>query len=123
MAAERVPGKQRRVDRENQTPEADAEVGRARRVREPIRFEGVADQNDDEHQAEIQKVAMHVLQNQRERSLAPVAFPWLAHRATGWIGPKGFVVRAAVVVARDAEAAGRPENEKRRRKRDRAGPP
>src|ERR1700689_697876 len=54
---------------------------------------------------------MDVLHDQREGTLAQIFLARLAH-GTGWrIGPEGFIVGAAVVVAGEAESAGGPENE------------
>ena len=58
---------------------------------------------------------MKVLEDQREAALAEIAFARLADGAGGRVGPEGFVVCAAVVVAGEAEEAGYPENEERGR--------
>ena len=55
---------------------------------------------------QIQEVAMDVLQDERERVLAPVARSRFTDRARRRIGPERLVVRAAVVVAGEAEAGG-----------------
>ena len=62
-------------------------------------------------QREIQKVAMDVLKDQRERALAEIVLARLADGAGGRVGPERFVVCAAIVVAGEAESAGRPEDQ------------
>ena len=66
---------------------------------------------------------MDVLQDQRERLLTAIALARLADRAGRRVRPERLVVGAAVVVAGEAEAAGRPQNQQRRGKRERARPP
>ena len=53
---------------------------------------------------------MDVLQHERKRSLAQIGLARLSHRAGRRIGPERFVVRAAVVVAGEPEAARRPRS-------------
>ncbi len=71
--------------------------------------------NTRNSQREVEEVAMDVLNDQREVALAQIFLARLAHRAVGRIGPEGFVVRAAIVIASDAEAARHPQDQHRHR--------
>src|SRR5207237_10924192 len=87
------------------------------------RLPDVMEEDDEEHQGEVEEIAVDVLQDERERALAEVALAGLAHRARGRVGPERLVVRAAVVVAGHAEAAGGPQDEQGGRERQRRRPP
>ena len=65
------------------------------------------------------KIAVGVLQNQRERVLAEVRLARLADGARRRIGPERLVVGAAVVITGEAEQAGKRQDEERRRERQR----
>jgi hypothetical protein len=65
---------------------------------------------------------MHVLEDERKRILAAVRVSRLSHGTVGRIGPERLVVRAPVVVAGEPEAGRRPEDEERRREREKPGP-
>src|ERR1700730_11003846 len=54
---------------------------------------------------------MDVLDDERERALAEIFLAGLADGAGRRVRPEGFVICAAIVVARDSESAGRPEDE------------
>src|SRR5579862_5885928 len=66
---------------------------------------------------------MEVLHDEREASLAEIAFARLAHGAGWWIGPERFVICASVVVTGEAEEAGYPEDEECGRVRQEARKP
>ena len=66
---------------------------------------------------------MDVLEDERKRLLAEVLLARLADGAGRRIGPERLVVGAAIVVAGEAEAARRPEDQERGRKRQRRRPP
>ena len=66
---------------------------------------------------------MEVLHDEWEAPLAEVAFARLTDGASWRVGPKGFVVRAAIVVTGEAEEAGDPEDEKCRGVRQEAWEP
>src|SRR5216683_966555 len=110
MAAECIAAHQNRVSGQDQSSDADAES-----VLKPHGLPGVVSQKHDENQCEIEKVAMYVLKDKRKGSLAEIFLAGLAHRARWWIGPKRFVVCAAIVVAGDPESARRPQHQHRAR--------
>ena len=67
--------------------------------------ERVTPKKEEEDEADIQKVAMEILQNKRKRSLAPITMlPVFADGAGGWIEKKSPVVSLPVVVTRDSES-------------------
>src|SRR6185295_2134889 len=73
MAAERVAAEEEDVRREHQRPDPEAERGHAGPgVGEPESQPDVVEQEDEKEQHEIEKVAMDVLHDERERALAAV---------------------------------------------------
>src|SRR6185312_13353309 len=89
VTAECVAAKQDHVECENQRTDSDAEMGCASRwIWKPHRDVRVVRKNGDEHERDVHEVAMHVLQNQREPPLAPIARARFANRAVGRIRPE-----------------------------------
>src|SRR5262249_51038921 len=86
-------------------------------------LDGVPPQDHDEQERQVQEIAMAVLQDQWKSTLAPVAFARLADGAVGRVGPERLVVSAPVVVAGEAEAGRRPQDQEGRREDQPAGPP
>ena len=123
MASERVAAQEDEIHGEHDRAEADAEGPPSGAVGEPHRLPHVVRQHDQEEEREIQEIAVDVLENQRERVLAEVFLPRLADAAGRRVRPERLVVGAAVVVAGETEAARRPENQERCRKRQRGRPP
>ena len=123
VAAERVAAEKHDVDRQDQRAQADPELDAAGAVGEPQRQPHVVGQDHDEDERQVEKVAMHVLHDQRERAFSPVALARFADRARRRVRPERLVVSAAVVVAGEAKAAGGPQDQERRRERERARPP
>ena len=78
----------------------------------PERFPNIVGQNQNEHERDIKKIAVHVLHDQREGTFAQIGFARLAHRACRRIGPERFVIGASIIIAGEPEAAGRPEESK-----------
>ena len=117
---ERVAAQQHHVDRQHQGADAEAE-GRdpGRLVGEPQGVPHVVGEENREEQRHVEKITVDVVQNQREGILAPVAVARLAHRAGHRVGPERLVVGAAVVVAGEAKAERRPQDQKGRRPRQR----
>src|SRR5207247_9778030 len=86
-------------------------------------FPNVDRQDDQEDESEIEKIAMHILHDERERTLTPVTFARLTHSAGRWISSERFVIRAAVVITGATKSRGRPASQQRWRKRTPAWPP
>src|SRR5262245_14004226 len=105
MAAERVARKQQCIGRQYQAADADAEMSGASAIGEPERRDRIKRQDTNEEDADIKKIPMHVLQDQREGSLAEIRLARLAYRAGERVGPERFIVGAAIVVAREPESA------------------
>src|SRR5579871_426546 len=108
VASEGVAAQQDHVDEKNYRTEAYAEV-----TIEPHREPNIVGEQDQEEDGEIQKIAMDVLNDEREGALAEIFFARLTDGASGRIGPERFVVGAAIVVAGEAESAWGPEDEHR----------
>ena len=124
MAAERIPAEQDDVEEHHQSPDADAEMNVLRyRILEPERLVNIGGEQDDEEKRDVHEVAMDVLQDEGEPTLAPVALARLADRAGGRISPERFVVGPAVVIAGEAKPARRPEDQQGGRKDQPARPP
>src|SRR5579863_2067567 len=122
MASESVETQQNRIGDQYQRTDADTE-GLAAGAVPPEGLPAVVSQDDDEGDREIQEVAMDVLENQREATLAPIGFARLANRACGWVCPEGLVISAAVVIAGEAEQARERQDQQTHRKGEEAGPP
>src|SRR2546430_14009310 len=119
VTAEGEAAEENHVKQKNECSDADAERRFAGgRIDKPERFPDVDREHDDEEEREIEKIPVHVPHDQREGTPAQVSLPRFADRAGGWISPEGFVIRAAIVIAGQPQAAGRPENEQRRRKQE-----
>ena len=99
------------VDREDNCADADSErTAAGHRMVKPERFPNVVAQNQNENEREIQKIAVYVLHDERERAFAQIRFTRLAHRARGRVRPECFVIRAAIIVTGQPESARRPKN-------------
>ena len=106
MASESVATQQNHVDQQDQRAHADSEV-----AIKPKRFPHVVGKQNEENQREIKKIAMDILQNERKGAFAEIGLARFPHGA-GWrVGPKSFVICAAVIVAGQTETAGRPQNQ------------
>jgi len=82
-------------------------------VRKPQRFPDIVRQNQQKEEREVEKVAMNVLHDQWERTLAPIAFSRLAHCACWRIRPKCLVIGAAIIIAGQPKSTRRPKNQQR----------
>src|SRR5438132_9014066 len=71
----------------------------------PKGFDCVLPEKNEEDDRKIQKIAMQVLQDERELRFAPIVLPpgRLAHSAARWIGEKCPIVSLAIVIAGHAE--------------------
>ncbi|MDQ6698800.1 MAG: hypothetical protein M3Z36_01285, partial [Acidobacteriota bacterium] len=67
-------------------------------IREPESFPRVVRQKNQEDEREVEKIAVDILQDERESTLAAIGFARLADGAGGRIGPERFVICAALVV-------------------------
>ena len=71
----------------------------------------------------IKKVAVDVLEDERKISFAQITFARLADGAVDRVGPKRLVICAAIIIAGETKSAGRPQDQKRRRKHQPRRPP
>src|SRR5438046_2587522 len=118
MTAKCVTSQQNNIDRQNNRANSDSEA-----IGKPKRVPNVMGKDHEKEERKIEKVTMHILHDERERPLAPVAVARLAYCACGRISPEGFVVRAAVVVAGQAKSGRRPKNNQCGRKDEPMRPP
>src|SRR2546430_8660376 len=117
MTTKRITAEQNDIDCENHRPNADAKhTFPCPWIDKPKRFPHVTGEDHNENEGEIEKIAMHVLHDERERAFTPVAFAWLTDRACRRISPERFIVCAPVVVTGATESAGCPTDQQRRRK-------
>src|SRR5437764_11177660 len=104
-----VTAEQDDVNREHDCADADSErTAAGHRLVEPERFPNVVAQDQNENEREIQKIAVHVLHDERERAFAKIRFAWLTDSAGRRIGPERFVVRTAIVITGQPKSARRP---------------
>src|ERR1700694_3110228 len=107
MARQRVEGKQDHVEQQNQAANADTKVS----VEEKS-IDGIVPQESQKYNREIQKVAVHILQNEREGRLPAIfSFGRFSHRARRGIEEKCAVIRFAVVIAGGAKSQWARENQ------------
>ena len=99
------------VNRQDDCANADAEP-----MIKPERLPNVVAQGQNENEREIQKITMHVLDDERERALAEIRFARLANGACRRVGPERFVIRASIIITGQPKTARRPQNQQRRRK-------
>src|ERR1700736_5136516 len=115
VTTERVTAEQDDVQSENDRTDSNTERGFAARIPKPERLPNVDRKDDNKNQRNIKEVAMNVLHDEREGTLSQIRRTRLTDRAGGRIGPKRFVVRAAIVITGKAKPPGRPKNEQRGR--------
>jgi hypothetical protein len=108
MATENITAEKHHVDRENQGAYAHAEP-----IGKPERLPGILDEECPDQIREPQKIAVEILHDKGETLLAEIRLAGLADGAGGRIGPKGFIVGPAVVIASEAEEARDPKNQQR----------
>src|SRR5439155_11498612 len=89
----------------------------------PKCFPNIVGKNPDEEESKIEKIPVHILHNERERTLAPIALARFPYGACGWIGPERLVVCTAVVITGQPKSSGRPKNQQRRREKEPTRPP
>src|ERR1700679_2239393 len=69
-------------------------------------------EQQNEQGGEIKKVAMDILQDERQITFAQILLPRFAHRAVERISPKRLVICPAIIIAGKTKSAGRPQNQK-----------
>src|SRR4051794_34047845 len=108
MTAESVAAEKKNVGGENYRADADAERNFARRgVGKPQGFPDVVGEKNQKYERQIKKIAVHVLKDEREFSLAAVAGARLANGARRRVSPKRLVVGAAIIIAGETKSARR----------------
>src|SRR5437870_3102337 len=111
MTTKCVATKKDDVDREHDCADTEPEgTVASHRIVEPERFPNVVAQDQNENEREIQKIAVNILHDERERALAQISFARLADRACRRVGPERFIISATIVVAGQPESSRRPQN-------------
>src|SRR5688500_14491174 len=124
MTSERIPTEEDDIRCEQDRPDAYSELCRARRrVGEPHRFPRIVREKDEKDQREVEEVPVNVLDDERKRIFAKVSFTRLADSAARRVSPERLVVRAAVVVAREAKSCRERQDDQRRGERKKCRPP
>src|ERR1035437_1280045 len=123
MTAESIQREENRVQRQHNRSHADAEMFRAGQVGEPYSFPRVMRKQDDEQERQIKKVAVDVLDDERERAFAKKRFARFANGAVDRVGPERLVICAAIIITGETKSGRNPQNQKRRRKRRPGRPP
>src|SRR4051794_26588490 len=97
MTPECVTAQQHHIHGQNERAHSHPKYCRSSRwVCEPEGFPDIMREKENKEQREIQKIAMHVLHNERERTLAEIRLAWFTDTAGGRISPERFVISAAV---------------------------
>src|SRR3954471_19841193 len=108
VAAERVAAEQDHVEDQHDRADADPKMTAAVCTDKKHRFDRVVSKDDDEQQRNVEKISVNVLQYQRKFSFAAIAMTRFANSACRWIGPKRFVISAAIVVTSETKSTRRP---------------
>ncbi len=115
VASEDVSSEKDDVHYQNQASYADAEA-----IWKAEGHDCVVNEEKPDNIGEPQKIAMEILQDEREASLAEIAFAWFTHSTRRRISPERLIVRAAVVITRQAKEAWNPEHKECRGERQKA---
>src|SRR5674476_290209 len=115
MTAESIQREENRVQRQHNRSHADAEMFRAGQVGEPHSFPRIMRKQDDEQRRQIKKVAVDVLNDERERAFAEKSFARFANGAVDRVGPERLVIGATIIIAGETKSGRNPQNQKRRR--------
>src|ERR1700748_3795227 len=93
MTTKSIAAEQHHVDCQHDCADADPKP-----IWKPERLPNIVGKHHKEQAREVKKVAMNVLHDERKRTLAPIAFAWLAYSARRRISPECFVVGAAIII-------------------------
>ena len=108
MTAERVTAQQKNIHHHDQRADADAEMFRAKRVRENHRLDRVVTEQQNKPDGDVEKISVDVLNDERERFFAEIFFARLADGAVDRVGPERLVICAAIIIAGETKTARRP---------------
>ena len=112
MTTKRITAEQNDIDCEDHRPNADAKhTFSCPWIDKPKRFPHVIGEDQNENESEIEKIAVNVLHNQRERTFAQISLSRFPDRACRRISPERFIVGAPVVVTGQTKSTGRPKDQ------------
>ena len=86
---------------------------RAGRVLEPHRLPRIVSENENKNHRQIHKIAVDVLDDERERAFADIRFARFADGAVRRVGPERLVIGAAVIITGEPKTRRRPQNQER----------
>src|SRR6185369_7111329 len=123
MAAEGVTGQEDHVQDQDQRTDRHAEMFGLVGIDEPQAVPGIAGKDDDEDDGQVHKIAVDVLDDEREITFAEVFFAGFADGAVRRVGPERLVIRATIIVAGETETAWSPQDEEGTRENQPVRPP
>jgi len=112
MTTERITAEQNDIDCENHRPNANAKhTFSCPWIDKPKRFAHVIGEDQNENESEIEKIAVNVLNNQREGTFAQISLSRFTNGACRRIRPERLIVCAPVVVTGQTKSTGCPKNQ------------
>ena len=115
MATEGIAAEEEHVEAQDDRSQADTEACfTGSSIGKPHAPVGIVGQEEEKADRDVEKVAMDVLDDQRQGVLSEIAFPRFADRARWRVRPEGLVLRAPVVVAGQSKTNWDTKNKKRR---------
>lgn len=116
MTTESITTKKDGVYRKHQRTHADAELlGTCSRIVKPHGLPRVIGEYEHKDDSQVKKIPVNILQDQGKGVFPPIGFARFGDGACRWVGPKGFVICSAIVVAGEPHASRRPQDQQRRR--------
>src|SRR5689334_3690080 len=107
MASEGEAAQQRGIGGQHQAADSNMEA-----VRKEKALDGVMPEKDQEEHREIHEVPVQVLEDEREFRLSTIILVApLVYGASRRIEKEGPIVGLSIVIAREAKASGRPEDQ------------
>src|SRR6185436_8584303 len=105
MATEGIAPKQNNVCDKDQGTHTYPKVSMSIAAWKPHCLDRVVCEDDQKNQCKVKEIAMNVLQYQGKFSFSAIVMTRFADSTRGRIGPKRFVIGAAIVIARESKSA------------------
>src|SRR5262245_65168254 len=117
MTAERVTTQEHDIQSQHEGADANTKpLASTAWLDKPHGFPDVVRQKTEQHDSQIKKVAMNILEDEGKGMLAQILLSGFDHSTGRGVSPERFVISASIVVASQAEQSRRPEDEKGWRK-------
>src|SRR5438309_2663615 len=124
VTTEGIASQQNNVHKQHDRAEGDTKIlATGVAVEEEKRLVGVVRENDQENEGRVQEVAVDVLNNEWQETLAAVAVTGLSDGTVRRIRPEALVIRPPVVVTGESKACGKWQNQQRGRERQKSRNP